>query len=289
VRSGEHLIGILALARDVREFDADERDAALAVAATVAEALERERLTAAVAETAALRATERMRSEFFDTVSHELRTPLTAISAALELVEHRDGAQKGSPVDHARRNAERLRRTVDDLLDMARLRGRGIALNVRPVGCREVLEDVAAAHAPLAAQHDQRFSVRCDALDVDVDRARLAQALGNLVANALKYTPRGTLVELAAESAAGEVRFSVTDHGTGIPLAARPRLFERFYRVGRDSALTGSGLGLSIAKALVELHGGRIWLEDPPEGGTRFVIALPVAASRAAVAAGVAN
>lgn len=272
-------VAALSLSRALPDgFDADDLRLAELVAAYVAQVLENQRLFAEASQAEALRALDRLKDEFLASVSHELRTPLTIISGALELIRRGVPGRTEQLADQALRNVQRLTGTVQDLLDLAQLREARVALNREFVDCRALLEEVAQAHELMATQRGQRLELACDTgtPPAYVDRARMHQILGNIVANAVRYSPPDGAIELRSQALDGEVRFSVADGGPGIPAAERERIFDKFYRGERTrETVSGTGLGLAIAKSLIELHGGRIWVEDA-EPGSRFVVAVPL-------------
>jgi signal transduction histidine kinase len=242
---------------------------------------ENDKLLVEASETRALRELDRLKDELLAAVSHELRTPLTVIHASLEMLA-RDGARLGERdaelVSRAQAHAKRLEHSVDDLLDLAQLEEARVDLQKEFVPLDPLLADAAAMHEPLAAERAQTIEVRDLGAPsmILVDRRRMHQVIGNLLQNAIRYSQRGTRILLSAEQVGDRVRISVTDSGPGIPPAERERVFERFYRGERAKASTnGSGLGLAIVRMLVDLHGGRVWIEAAPEGGARFVVELP--------------
>jgi signal transduction histidine kinase len=175
---------------------------------------------------------------------------------------------------------------VSDLLDLTRIEAGKIELSPAPLVVGEMLEELVETLRPLARGRGIALAAEHSACPaVRADRDKLLQVLTNLVSNALKFTPRGGRIGLTArESPPGAVRLAVTDTGPGIPPEERERVFDKFYQLGRvdGERPSGSGLGLTIARHLVELHGGRIWVEDGPDGGSSFVVALPAATREAA-------
>jgi signal transduction histidine kinase len=167
---------------------------------------------------------------------------------------------------------------VQDLLDLAHLQETRVELEREFVAPGLLLQEAAAAHAVLAAQRTQTIAVddRGGPVLAYVDKRRMQQILGNLVANAVRYAPERSTITLAARSAAGRLRLTVSDEGQTIPSVERDRLFDKFYRrpAHRD-APGGSGLGLAIAKTLAELHGGTVLVEDHVPTGNTFVVDLP--------------
>ena len=259
-------------------FGADDVRLAETVAGLIAQVLENDRLFAEASQAEALRAADKLKDEFLATISHELRTPLTVIGGSLELLAQGHAADTDQLIAQARRHVERLDRTVQDLLDLAHLQETRVELEREYIAPGVLLSDAAAAHAVLAAQRGQGIAV----VDAGapplayVDRRRMQQILGNLVANALRYAPEKSTITLGAASDDGRLRLTVSDEGTPIPAAERERLFDKFYRrpAHRD-APGGSGLGLAIAKSLAELHGGTVLVEGRGSTGNTFVIELP--------------
>ena len=243
-------------------------------------------LVAAHYDVTALKKATRAEEEFVATVSHELRTPLTAILASLAMAgKGRDGPLPPATrhlLDIADRNARRLLALVNDLLDAQRLALAGPALERSAVDLGSLLAAAVEANRPYATTYGVtlRLEVPPDRpVTLRADPDRLMQVLGNLISNAANYSPPGAEVEIALEGGPSSALVSVRDHGPGVPEALRARLFERFARAGQSQPRRGlsTGLGLSIAKAIVEAHGGTIGLDSPaPEGGSRFWFRLPL-------------
>ena len=225
---------------------------------------------------------ESMRRRLIGDVSHELRTPLTAIKGSMEGLM--DGvlpaAQETYQQIHA--EADRLNRLVDDLQELSRVEAKAYELETRPVEVSSLVRTVTKRLAP-------RFESKRIALDLDLDpdlphvladEDRTVQILTNLTGNALQYTPENGKVTISAKRINREVQLSVQDTGIGIPPEQLSRIFDRFYRVDKSRSRQtggGSGIGLTIARALVEAHGGRIWAESGGEGhGSIFSFTLPI-------------
>ncbi|MBW3613128.1 MAG: GAF domain-containing protein, partial [Chloroflexi bacterium] len=233
----------------------------------------------------ALRAREeaaRLKEEFLSAAAHDLRTPLTVVLGQAELLERRHQRAPDAPADarglaRIAREARRLSDLVTELLDAQRLE-QGAMMDLAPADLLDVVEEVRERYA------EGEVSVHVDepaiALVASIDRTRIEQVLDNLVENALKYTPDGAPPEIRVTTADGEARLEVVDHGIGIPEPDRQRIFERFFRASNAQSITdtGLGLGLYICHRVVEQHGGRIWFESTPGGGTTFTIALPLLA-----------
>lgn len=230
----------------------------------------------------ALKESDRMRRQMLADISHELRTPLTAMRGFLDTLAMPevavDEATRARYLETARQEAGRLERLVEDLLDLARHEQGGAAIEPRVFAVERVFAHVLRRHE----RDVQAAGITCttriadDADQMVGDPGRLEQVVGNLVANALRHTPAGGTIHLEASATHGGWLIAVVDSGAGIPAAHLPHVFDRFYK--GDSARTGhgggSGLGLSIVKAIVERHGGTIAVESRP-GRTAFLIDLP--------------
>jgi two-component system phosphate regulon sensor histidine kinase PhoR len=229
-----------------------------------------------------LQRAHQIRRDFVANVSHELRTPLTAIRGYVEALLEGDT----SP-DEARRflevigrHTDRMERLVRDLLRLARLDAGQEAIDPTRCETRTLAEGVAADFGSALALKRQAMTIAIGpgAERVHADAAKLHDALGNLVANAITYAPEHSTIEIEASRADARVAISVSDRGSGIPDEDLSRVFERFYRVDKSRARDpgGTGLGLAIVKHLIELHGGEVRAENRPEGGARFTLTLPV-------------
>jgi signal transduction histidine kinase len=232
----------------------------------------------------ALRTSDRLRRQMLADVSHELKTPLTAMRGYVETLHMSDvvldPATRERYFATLERETCRLDRIVKDLLDLARLENGVGDLDVRTFAIGRVFDHVMHRHEQDAYARSVTIRTRvADAADqVVADPDRIEQVIENLFANALRHTPNGTTIDLTAEALGESIALSVTDAGSGIPAGDVPHVFERFYKAdpARRSGSDGSGLGLSIAKAIVERHGGTIQVESRP-GRTVFTIRLPKA------------
>jgi signal transduction histidine kinase len=212
-------------------------------------------------------------------LAHEMRTPLATVDAHLEAVEDGVRTFDQETLDVIRGSTQRLGRLAEDITAVSRAEEGDLAVSPQPV------EAAALAHAAAEGARD-RYGVKGVRLEVEPDAAgqvrvdpdRMAQVLGNLLDNALRHTPAGGRVSLSCRRVDEWVEFSVADTGEGVPAEHLPHLFDRFYRVdtARDRSRGGSGIGLSIAKALVEAHGGTIAADsDGPGTGSTFTVRLP--------------
>jgi two-component system, OmpR family, sensor kinase len=217
---------------------------------------------------------------FVSDASHELRTPLTSMRGYAELLQRNPDMSREDVLLAVRRIEDETRRMgllVDDLLLLARL-DQGRPLDKGPVDLTSMIND--AVSDARAADPERSVIARITApMVVTGDDLRLRQAVANLVRNALVHTPAGTPVEVSLQPLNGHAEIDVIDHGPGVPAAQRERIFERFHRADptRSRDQGGSGLGLSIAAAVVTAHGGRISVDDTPGGGATFRVELPAA------------
>ena len=207
--------------------------------------------------------------------SHELRAPLAAMRAELDVsLRHDDLDPAGRRVlESTRDEVVRMSRTVDDLLLLARVDAGRLELLEGPLDLLEIAKAGAADHRAAARDADVTVVVAGDPVRVLGDGDRLRQVVGNLVDNAVRFTPRSSEVRVSVWEAAGEVGVTVSDDGPGVPRDMRERVFERFSRA--DPARrrqTGAGLGLAICREIAHAHGGRVWID---EAGSAFVLALP--------------
>jgi signal transduction histidine kinase len=274
------LIGILRALERLRLRERDVRGEAEAARMLLAEQNER------------LREADQLKDEFVSLVSHDLRTPLTSVIGYTELALEDGGTdgERRNYLEIVSRNAQRLLRLVDDLLFIARLQaGRGLELQLTPLDLAVIAQQTVLEMQPRA--HDRGLELRytgSESVPAVADRSRIFQLLDNLVGNAIKFTPAGGLVEVAAALSPETVTIEVRDTGIGLDPSDAAHLFERFFRTERamSAQIPGTGLGLSIAQAITVAHGGRISARSRDGGGTIFRVELPV---ESAPAPGVAS
>jgi signal transduction histidine kinase len=228
-----------------------------------------------------VQATQQSQRDFIVNVSHELKTPLTSVQGFAQAIL--DGAVASqSDLEHAagviRNEAERMNRLVLDLLELARFEAGTVKLNIQSIEAGELLRSVAQRFSLAASQAQVKLE-----LDVQQpitflgDGDRLGQVLNNLVDNAIKYSPSGGRIILQAKQVDGKINLAVKDNGPGIPDEESSRIFERFYQIDRarrGGRERGVGLGLAIAREIVQAHGGFIHVEKNPPQGSSFVVNL---------------
>jgi PAS domain S-box-containing protein len=233
------------------------------------------------------KALARRQAEFVSAVSHELRSPLTTITGALDIVlseyAGRLSDKQRRYTELARESCTQLNQIVDDFLDVARSERGRIAMNLTPILLDELGREVVERFRAPAQQRKIRLLTNTEGGTMRIigDPDRLTQVLNNLLSNAIKFTPEGGLIEIeifGPSVASSHVGVSVYNNGQPIPHDARERIFEKFERLegSTDRQVGGTGLGLAISRAIIEAHGGRIWLESPADG-TKFVFTLPSA------------
>ena len=232
------------------------------------------------------RVVEQMKSDFVTAVSHELRTPLTSIYGFAETLLRQDvmfgEEERQTFLRYIASESQRLTTIVDTLLNVARLDTGDLQVNLAPTDVRAVVSDVVqlAEHAPAANGHDFVVELPEHALDAEADGEKLRQILANLVDNAVKFSPGGGRVIVAARANGEVVEVRVVDEGVGIPEEEQRRIFTKFYRgesMTRDPSTTGTGLGLFIARGLVSAMGGRMWVDSREGAGSTFAFELPLA------------
>jgi signal transduction histidine kinase len=228
------------------------------------------------------RQADRIKDALVATVSHELRTPLTSIIGYLELVGSGEplSDEDARFVDIVRRNAARLQRMVEELLFFSRVEAGGLELEVDDVDVVDLVRatlgsaDPAAAAKRLALEYEGPETLRTRA-----DASRLAQVFDNLVSNAIKFTPERGRVRVSVGNDEGTMIVKVSDTGCGVPVSEQSRLFERFFRSSATRDVPGTGLGLTIVRAIVESHGGSIMCKSTLGEGTTFTVMLPLRAT----------
>jgi PAS domain S-box-containing protein len=231
-----------------------------------------------------LKELDKMKSAFVSNVSHELRTPLTAIKASADnMLDRLIGDLNGKQVGYLTRiksNSDRLARLINDLLDLSTIEAGKIDLRPTNLPLVTLVKEAAESLRPVAAEKLINLTVMSADPGVIAwaDRDKVIQVLMNLIGNALKFTPTGGKVTIAvAKNSAAWIQISVTDTGPGIPAEEVNKVFGRFYQIGQAGTqkTQGTGLGLAISKALVEMHGGKIWVESEAGKGSTFSFTLP--------------
>src|SRR5712691_16603 len=249
-----------------------------------ASVIERARLRRESLQIELLQRTDALRAALLSSVSHDLRTPLSSIKAAASSLLQEDvqwdEESRRSFALAIEREADRLNRLVGNLLDMSRIEGGALKPEKEWYPVDELIHDVLDHMQPVLQERTVQTHLPDDLPPVELDYLQMDQVLTNLIENAVRYTPPESPIEVSAQIDGEQMVISVADRGPGIPQADKERIFDKFYRVlgtQRNAAtIPGSGLGLAVSKGLVEAHGGHIWVEDRPGGGSIFRFTLPV-------------
>ena len=228
-----------------------------------------------------LRELDRLKDEFIGLVSHELRTPLVSIIGYVELLK--DAGTSGSDAGHfaevIERGAQRLLRLVGDLLFLSRIQSAKMTVEFRSADLADIVTRAVEETRPEAQRKHIELALSAAALPCfALDPERIAQLAGNLISNAVKFTPDGGRVEVRVGMQGDQAVLAVADTGIGIPAGDRERIFERFFRseAATRQAIPGTGLGLTIAKAIVAAHNGTIAVDSDEDRGSTFKICLPL-------------
>src|SRR3546814_105310 len=230
----------------------------------------------------ALETADRLKSEFIANISYELRTPLNAIIGFAEVLENQFfGKLNERQLEYSHaivQSSQQLIALINDILDLASIEAGYLQLDLQPTNVHALLESIYTLGRERAHSRSIDLSLACDdnAGELMADGRRLRQALFNLLSNALKFTREGGVVTLSARRAEGEMLLEVADTGIGIPETDRDRVFGKFERGSLEMRHSGAGLGLSLVKSLIELHGGRVELDSRVGGGTRVICHVPL-------------
>lgn len=284
IATADRGIGVLAVTGKPGggRFNIDDERLLVSFANQAALALERARLSAEAARVSALAQSDELKSALLASVSHDLRTPLATIKASTTSLLDRsvdwDPRERDDFLRGIDEETDRLSLMVGNLLDLSRIEGGVLRPDKEWYDVAELVEDVRGRLATRAdkQRHVLRSDIAPDLPLLYFDYVEIAQVVMNLGENAIKHTPPGTEIALSAHRVPGAVELAVRDQGPGIPLTELPHLFEKFYRAEQTRRVPGTGIGLAIAKGLVEAHGGTIGVESRPGAGTVFRFTLPL-------------
>jgi two-component system sensor histidine kinase KdpD len=238
----------------------------------------------------ALKQSERLKSALLDAVTHDLRTPLTSIKASITTLIDEAHAPEFALDKDSRfemlqvidEESDRLNRFISGLIDLARIDAGELQLRRQWGAIDEIVSNALARAQPLTKDHEVEVKIDEELPAVRVDERAVSEVVYTLVDNAAKYSPAGTKIRISAGLRAGMVEMAVEDQGQGVAVGLRERVFDKFFRATRDGDIStqqpsGTGMGLAIAKGIVEAHSGKIWIESPSDGrGTRVVFTLPI-------------
>jgi signal transduction histidine kinase len=281
------MIGVLeAVNKNASDYTEEDVTILETLAAVAALAMDRgalkHRLDASLVELSEL---DRMKSDFIAITSHELRTPLGVILGHATYLRELLPQEYRDQLEIIIRNAARLKEIVESVASMDNYRAGHSRVHQQAISIGKIVAEAAASFAGLAAEREVTLEAPAPPQDilVEADHTKISIALGNLVKNAITFTNEGGLVRIQTEAMPGYVKVSVIDNGIGIPRQDLPRVFDRFFQVERHLTRrhNGMGLGLSVAKVMIEMHGGRIWAESIEGQGSTFSFLLPVQAVEA--------
>lgn len=226
----------------------------------------------------------KIKTEFISTVSHELRTPLTSILGSLGLIcgglTGKIPKETDALIQIAKKNGENLLTLINDLLDSDKIESGRMKLNLQPLEIMSFMDEALSRNNGFAITHNVKFKItkRIKNISINADELRLKQVMSNLLSNAAKFSPPQSTIEISVERTINNIRISITDHGPGIPEKFQSILFDKFTQSDSSDARKsgGTGLGLNITKAIVELHNGHIMFDTKMGEGTTFHIELPI-------------
>ena len=284
LRIGPRVLGVLRVTQRAidDQLTHDEQSRLETIASQVGLVLERARLVEEASQGRALAESERMKATLLSSVSHDLRTPLAVIKGAVTDLLDESIAWQPEPrrelLLSINDEADRLNRLVGNLLEMSRIEGDAPLPQRTAQDIGALIEQVVERLRPQISKHPLETELPPDLPAAQANYTQIDQVLTNLIENAARYTPAGTPISVRASAERDSLAIEVRDHGPGIPEGMRARIFEKFVRaVGPERHASGAGLGLAICKGIIKAHGGRIWAENAPDGGARFIFTLPLA------------
>ncbi len=273
--------------QDDAEFSQGDVDTLMALGAQAAAAIQNARLVEALQKAyKRLGELDKLKSDFISIASHELRTPLSLILLYAAVLREELGEKAGVQLDAVLRAATRLKGIIETMLNLRYLETGEMDLVLSRFDVRAEVQEACEDYDALAdtAGLELTTDLPDEEVFISADREKIRVVLGNLLSNAVRFTPAGGRVRVALSSRGKDVEISVVDTGVGIPKEDLERIFEHFYQVEDHLTrrLGGMGLGLSIVRGLVDLHGGRVWAESVPGRGSRFIVVLPPEGAQAA-------
>lgn len=275
------VVGVLGVKPDeTNRLNLTQRELLDAYASLAALAIERAQLAEQARQAEIASATEKLQTALLNSISHDLRTPLVSITGALtSLDEQADSLSdeyRRSLVGTAREEAERLNRLVGNLLSMTRIESGAIKLHREPGDIQDVIGTALEQLGRRVGDHEIKVNVLEDFPLVPMDFTLIVQVVVNILENAVKYSPKGSLIEVSASLLEDKARLEIADQGVGIPPEDLTRVFDKFYRVQRPESVSGTGLGLSISKGIIEAHHGTIYARARAGDGTVVSVELPL-------------
>ncbi len=282
LKTSRGMVGVLGMAAE-GAMTLEQRQSLLAFADQAALSIERAGLAEQASQAEVLAAADRLQTALLNSISHDLRTPLVSITGALTSLDEQSALlsedQRQTLVVTARDESERLNRLVGNLLSMTRIESGAVKLNVEPGDMQDVIGTALEQLGKRLGSRSITVTVPEDFPLVPMDFSLIVQVVVNLIENAVKYSPAGSGIDIAASLRDGRACLQVADRGVGIPPEDLTRVFDKFYRVQRPESVGGTGLGLSISKGIVEIHGGRIYAAGRDGGGSILTVELPLSGS----------
>jgi len=282
LKTANGIVGALGVRpKDTGKFlNPEQRQMLAAFANQAALAVERAGLAEQAQKAELLQAAEKLQTALLNSISHDLRTPLVAITGALtsldEQAESLNEEFRRSLIGTAREEADRLNRLVGNLLSMTRIESGAIRLHYEPGDIQDVIGTALEQLGGRVADHEIKVNVPDDFPLIPIDFSLVVQVVVNLLDNAVKYSRKGSLIEVSASLLDDTARVDIADRGAGIPSEDLTRVFDKFYRVQRPESVSGTGLGLSISKGIIEAHHGNIYARVREGGGTIVSVELPL-------------
>jgi two-component system sensor histidine kinase KdpD len=275
-------VGVLGIhSKDKTNFLTPEQRLTLAAFANQsALAIERASFAEQAQQAELLQATEKLQTALLNSISHDLRTPLVSITGALTSLDEQSDSlneeYRQSLIVTAREEADRLNRLVGNLLSMTRIESGALKLHLEPGDIQDVVGTALEQLGKRITNHKVQVDVPADFPLVPMDFTLIVQVLVNVLENAVKYSPKDSLIKVSADLLDKRARLQIADRGVGIPSDDLSRIFDKFYRVQRPESVSGTGLGLSISKGIVDIHHGQIYARVRDGGGTIIAIELPL-------------
>jgi two-component system sensor histidine kinase KdpD len=283
LKTAQGVVGVLGVGKPgaaERDLTPAQRRLMEAFANQAAQAIERVRLAEGARQIKLLQAAEKLQNALLNSISHDLRTPLVSITGALTSLDEQSDAldeeNRESLILTAREEAERLNRLVGNLLSMTRIESGAIKLHCEPGDIQDVIGTALEQLGKRVADHEIKINIPEDLPLISMDFTLIVQVVVNLLENAVKYSPKGSRIEVSTALLNEDVRLEVADRGVGIPVEDLTRVFDKFYRVQRPESVSGTGLGLSISKGIVDAHHGNIYARPREGGGSILTVELPL-------------
>ncbi len=285
LQTGGRVVGVMAmkLSNSDEGLAPETRRLLEPFAIQAALAIERAHLAQKAEQAQLLQATERLERSLLNSISHDLRTPLSSIMGALSSLRYEgnspEAESKRELMDLAWEEAGRMNRFISNLLDITRLEAGVLKIKREPYDVQDLLGSCLASLEPRLKERKVKINIPPNLPLISMDSVLMAQVLINLLDNALKYSPPDGTIEFSARTRENWLEVEVVDQGPGIPKEYLMQVFNKFFRLSRHEEFSGTGLGLAISKGIIEAHGGKIWAENRPGGGSKIVFTLPLSIS----------